>query len=75
MRLLGAFLGLPAKRNDPIELEDPHPVPRYERHLDTGNAPLDGYSVVNRAQPGYPLPLGPGQTGRAHNGPAEQWEE
>lgn len=75
MRMIGAFFGMPAKRNDPIKLEDPHPVTRYGKHLDTGNAPLDGYSVLARAQPGYPSGEVGGQEGRAYDGPADQWEQ
>jgi hypothetical protein len=75
MRMLGAFFGAPAKRNDPIKLEDPHPVHRLERRLDTGNAGLDGYTVLARAQPGSPSPPVKGQEGRAYMGPNEDWEQ
>lgn len=33
--------------NKPEKLRDPRPYPKYRRS-DTGNAPLDGYTVVSR---------------------------
>ena len=50
MRMINVFLGS-ARRNDGIKLADPHPVPRYADSVHSGNAGLDGYTLLSRADP------------------------
>jgi hypothetical protein len=79
MRGLGLFFpGISAKRNDPIKLVDPNPIPDYGTHdLDSGDAGKDGYTVLSRAQPnaqGVAPPV-PGVVGPTYMGPAADWEQ
>jgi hypothetical protein len=76
MRGLGLFIGS-QKRNDPIRLEDPHPIPTYEDPQHTGNPGLDGYTLLSRADP-KAQGSGPsveGTLGRMPQGPDESFEQ
>lgn len=54
MRMINVFLGLNAEtRNKPLELYDPRPVARFADNVTTGNAGLDGHTVLSRANPGW----------------------
>jgi hypothetical protein len=77
MRGLGMFLGV-VRRNDPIKLVDPHPIPDYgTKDCCTGDAGRDGYTVLSRAHPTAQgiAPLAPGAIGQAYQGPAQDWEQ
>ena len=51
MRGLGLFFGI-ARRNQPVKLDDPHPIPNYgTRDLQLGHAGCDGYTVLSKADP------------------------
>lgn len=77
MRGLGLFFGS-ARRNDPIKLEDPHPVADYgTKSLESGNAGLDGFTVLSRANPnaqGNPPPV-KGVVGPVYWGPDQSFEQ
>lgn len=76
MRGLGLFFGI-VKRNVPIRLEDPHPVKDLGDDVQTGNAGLDGFTVLSKANPnaqGDPPPV-KGTLGRAYMGPDESFEQ
>lgn len=65
------------KRNDPIELENPRPVPRYENPIHTGDVGVDGYELLSRAFPqtqGRP-PAVEGTVGRTFQGPDSSFEQ
>lgn len=51
MRGMGLFIGGLQGRNVNQKLEDPHPVPRYPDCQHSGNAALDGYTRIDRADP------------------------
>ena len=70
----GAF-GAP-RRNDPIELANPHPVP-FEDRNDTGDAGVDGYTVLSRANRKYQgdPPEVNGAYGPSGMGPDESFEQ
>lgn len=77
MRGFGLFFGSGAKRNDPVKLENPHPVVDYGNDVTTGNAGLDGFTVLSRANPdaqGDPPPV-KGTLGRAYQGPDHSFEQ
>lgn len=74
MRGMGLFFGF-AKRNIGLELEDPHPVKNLGDDVHTGNAGLDGFSVLAKAYPGDPSPPVKGTLGRVPSGPSESWEQ
>lgn len=67
-----------ARRNDPIKLEDPRPLPRYTSQEEaTGEAAADGYTVLSRARPtnqGSPPPVA-GVVGPTYRGPAFDFEQ
>lgn len=49
---MGYFMGYPfgeTKRNQPVDLKPCNPLPPNKMRQDTGNAGLDGYSVLSRA--------------------------
>jgi hypothetical protein len=74
--MLSIFTG-DARRNDPIKLQDPHPIHTYNDAVHSGNAGLDGFTVLSRARPdrqGRPPPVA-GQEGPAYMGPAEDFEQ
>jgi hypothetical protein len=76
MRGLGFFLGS-NKRNDPIKLEDPHPIARYEDSQHTGSPAHDGYTLLSRANPkaqGVAPPV-EGTVGPVYRGPSEDFEQ
>lgn len=77
MRFQGLFYGS-NRRNDPVKLEDPHPIPDYGiKSLETGDAGKDGYTVLSKARPdaqGYAPPVR-GVVGPAYQGPAQDWEQ
>jgi hypothetical protein len=76
MRGLGLFFGV-ASRNDPVRLSDPHPLTNYGDDVEKGNAGLDGFTVLSRADPrsqGSP-PLVNGALGRAYQGPDQSFEQ
>lgn len=71
MRGLFGFYSGGSWRNKLVKLEDPHPVADHGQRLDTGNAGLDGYTVMNRTAPdapGYP-PVVKGVVGNVYPGP------
>lgn len=73
---LGLFFGN-AKRNENYVLEDPRPIPRQDNTIHSGNAGLDGYTVLSRADPdaqGSPPPV-EGTLGRTHRGPDQSFEQ
>ena len=75
MRGLGIFFGS-NRRNDPIELEVMNPLERYAP-AETGNAGIDGYSVISRARSnaqGNPPPV-KGVVGPAYQGPDQSFEQ
>lgn len=73
----GMFYFGGSRRNQPVKLVDQHPVADHGQKLDTGNAGLDGYSVLSRAHPdaqGCP-PAVPGVVGPVYQGPDRSFEE
>ena len=75
MRGLGIFFGS-NRRNDPVELEVTNPLERYAP-AETGNAGIDGYSVISRARSnaqGNPPPV-KGVVGPAYQGPDQSFEQ
>lgn len=76
MRGIGMFFGR-STRADPVKLEDPRPIADYGTHdLESGNAGLDGYSVLSKASAtaqGDP-PFVAGVIGRAYQGPDSSFE-
>jgi hypothetical protein len=76
MRSLGLFFGN-AKRNDPLKLEDPHPVTDYGDSIQTGDAGKDGFTVLSKASAqaqGSPPPVS-GTIGPAYQGPDSSFEQ
>ena len=75
-RMVNLFYGR-VSRNDPIRLEDPHPILNYGDDQHSGNASVDGYSVLSRAQPDNQgrAPMVAGAIGQAYQGPANDWEQ
>jgi hypothetical protein len=76
MRGFGMFFGN-AKRNDPIQLNDPRPLTVYDDATHTGDAGKDGYTVLSRASPhaqGSPPPVS-GVVGPAYQGPDQSFEQ
>ncbi len=77
MRGLGLFFGS-ARRNDPVRVEDPRPLPDYGRaSIETGNAALDGFTVLSRADAnhqGNPPPV-KGVVGPVYQGPDMSFEQ
>lgn len=48
------FMGFPfgeAKRNQPVDLKPANPLPPNKHRADSGDAGLDGYTVLSRANP------------------------
>jgi hypothetical protein len=78
MRGIGLFFGgMNGKRNDPVKVVDPHPVHDYGDDVEKGNAGLDGYTCLSRANPnaqGSPPPVA-GVIGPVYNGPANDFEQ
>ena len=52
MRGLGLFFGSKS-RNDPVRLENPHPLPVYANIQETGDAGKDGFTILSKANPDY----------------------
>jgi hypothetical protein len=76
MRMLGMFFGR-ATRNDNYKLDDPHPINTYTDSQCCGNAGLDGFTVLSRADPdrqGDP-PNVKGTAGRVYRGPDNSFEQ
>lgn len=77
MRGRGFFFGA-GRRNQPVQLENPHPVADYGRSaVESGNAGLDGFTVLSRAEPdqqGNPPPV-KGVVGPAPQGPDQSFEQ
>lgn len=73
----GFFFGS-ARRNQPVRLENPRPVTNYgTKDLESGNAGLDGFSVLSRANPnaqGNPPPV-KGTVGPVFQGPDQSFEQ
>jgi hypothetical protein len=49
---MGTFMGFPfgeARRNQPVELEPVNPLPPNKMKQDCGDAGIDGYTVLSRA--------------------------
>ena len=49
---MGAFMGFPfgeAKRNQPVDLKPANPLTPNAKRADCGDAGLDGYTVLSRA--------------------------
>lgn len=76
MRMLGMFLGN-VRRNVPIRLQDPHPIHKLDDAVHSGNAGLDGFTVLSRAEPDRQgrAPAVDGSYGPEYMGPAEDWEQ
>ena len=76
MRGLGFFLGS-NKRNDPIRVDDPHPINRYEDPQHTGSPAHDGYVLMSRANPKAQgrAPHVDGVIGPVYRGPSEDFEQ
>jgi hypothetical protein len=74
----GMFFFGTARRNDPVKLENPHPVEDFGREsIESGNAGLDGFTALSRASPqaqGSPPPV-KGVIGPAYNGPDQSFEQ
>ncbi len=73
----GLFFGGSAKRNDPIKLVDPHPIENYGDSVQTGNAGLDGFTALSKANPraqGSPPPVS-GVIGPVYEGPDQSFEQ
>lgn len=77
MRGIGLFFGS-SRRNDPVKLVDPHPIADYgTKDLESGNAGLDGYTVLSRARAdaqGCPPPVA-GTVGPVYWGPSQDFEQ
>ena len=75
--MFGLFFGA-AKRNGLVRLEDPHHVEDYgTKSEESGNAGLDGFTVLSRANPnaqGSPPPV-KGVGGPIHSGPDQSFEQ
>lgn len=72
----GYFFSNP-RRNENYILEDPRPIPRQKDTVCSGNAGLDGFTVLSRADPdaqGSP-PSVKGTVGRTHRGPDQSFEQ
>ena len=72
----GLFFGM-AKRNDPYKLVDPHPIADYGDDVCSGNAGLDGFTCLSRAQPTAQgsAPAVAGTIGPAYQGPDQSFEQ
>lgn len=73
------FLGFGrARRNDPVELVDPHPIENYgDKDVQSGNPFQDGYTLLSKADPnraGTPPPV-KGTVGVIPRGPDESFEQ
>ena len=72
------FFGGGARRNDPIKLVDPRPLPRYTSQEErTGDAGCDGYTVLSQSRPtgqGNPPPVA-GVEGPSYRGPSFDFEQ
>lgn len=77
MRGIGFWFGS-ARRNDPIELENPRPLPDYgTASILSGNAGLDGFTSLSLANPrsqGNPPPV-KGVVGPVFQGPDQSFEQ
>jgi hypothetical protein len=49
MRALAFWLGS-GRRSDPIKVDDPHPIDRYDDPQHTGSPPRDGYSLPSKGR-------------------------
>ena len=69
---------LESRRNQPVKLDDPHPIPDYgTRDLESGDAGCDGYTVLSKADPnaqGNP-PMVRGAEGFDYLGPDQSFEQ
>lgn len=67
-----------ARRNQPVKLNDPHPVADQGRNsIESGDAGLDGFTVLSRANPdaqGCP-PAVSGVVGPVYMGPDSSFEQ
>lgn len=72
---LGMFFGS-AKRNDNYLLEDPRPIARQPDTVCSGNAGLDGFSILAKASEDNPgnRPSVQGTIGPTHRGPSMSFE-
>jgi hypothetical protein len=76
MRGLGLFFGS-NKRNEPVGLDDPHPVARFDNAVHTGSPAHDGYTRLSIADPtrqGSPPPA-PGTGAPCYQGPDQSFEQ
>lgn len=65
------------KRNDPVKLVEKHPHHDMGDDVHTGNAMLDGFSLLSKADPdrqGSPPPV-EGQDGPCYQGPDQSFEQ
>jgi hypothetical protein len=76
MRGLGSFFGT-EKRNRPVKLVDPRPVPRYPDNVHTGNVGLDGFELLSKADPDRAgsRPFVHGTEGPVFRGPDDSFEQ
>ncbi len=76
MRGIGLYFRR-ACRNDPIELVNPRPIESFgQQSIESGNAGLDGFTVLSRADPqaqGNPPPV-KGVVGPVYRGPDQSFE-
>lgn len=75
---LGLFFGGAMQgRNVNTKLKDPHPVRRYPDCQHSGNAGLDGYTRISRADPTNQgrERLPPGAIEYVSRGPSEDFEQ
>ncbi len=77
MRMVNMFLGVP-RRNEPIKLTDPRPLPRHTDNLfRSEDAGVAGFSVLSKSDPARQgeAPFVQGSEGFVHQGPDMSWEQ
>jgi hypothetical protein len=71
---MGLFQG---RRNQPVKLNDPHPIEKFDDAVHTGSPAHDGFTRLSRASPrrqGDPPPVS-GAIGPAPMGPDTSFEQ
>ena len=77
MRGFGFYYGS-AKRNQPVKLSDPQPVPDHGRTaIESGDAGRDGFTVLSRAEKDCQgqAPVVAGDLGPVYLGPSQDFEQ